>query len=167
MRYVLLLLVFVLAGCLGNTTHETFALSADQLHDIKRKVAFRLKDPQSAQFRNIVGRKFTNNSGRVQLRVCGEVNAKNSFGGYVGYRPFSGYLDGGHFFLSAIAKDDTLATSLTFLEWCGWIRRSEVEQLHRAFQPLSLGHIFDNRVPRRGERARAAHSIADRLWAYP
>lgn len=42
-----------------------------------------LKDPDSAQFRNIRIEKFGN--GKV---ICGEVNAKNSYGGYVGYRRF-------------------------------------------------------------------------------
>lgn len=42
----------------------------------------RLKDPYSAQFRNV----------RLQPeagRVCGQVNARNAMGGYVGYRWFS------------------------------------------------------------------------------
>lgn len=34
-----------------------------------------LKDPDSAQFRN-------------QRKICGEVNAKNSFGGYAGFKRF-------------------------------------------------------------------------------
>ncbi len=38
-----------------------------------------LKDPDSASFRN---------ERRGKMAVCGEVNAKNSFGGYVGYRRF-------------------------------------------------------------------------------
>lgn len=42
-----------------------------------------LKDPSSAQFRNVTVRK--SEAGRV---VCGEVNAKNSYGGYVGFRQF-------------------------------------------------------------------------------
>jgi hypothetical protein len=42
-------------------------------------IAEQLKDPGSAQFRNVVDR------GEL---VCGEVNAKNSFGGYGGYKPF-------------------------------------------------------------------------------
>lgn len=38
-------------------------------------VSKHLKDPDSAEFRN-------------QSRLCGEVNAKNSFGGYIGFRRF-------------------------------------------------------------------------------
>ncbi|WP_272962245.1 hypothetical protein [Alcanivorax jadensis] len=46
-----------------------------------------LKDPDSAKFRNlyeVAGMK--DDSGNHA--VCGEVNAKNSYGGYVGYRRF-------------------------------------------------------------------------------
>lgn len=43
----------------------------------------RLKDPASAQFRDVRLVEFS--FGQV---VCGEVNAKNAFGGYVGFTPF-------------------------------------------------------------------------------
>lgn len=46
-----------------------------RLRDARDAVRARLKDPDSAQFRNQAG-------------WCGEVNAKNSLGGYVGYRRF-------------------------------------------------------------------------------
>lgn len=39
-----------------------------------------LKDPDSAKFRGVV--KFSTGA------VCGEVNAKNAMGGYVGFTPF-------------------------------------------------------------------------------
>lgn len=41
-----------------------------------------LKDPSSAQFRNIYISKKTDDV------VCGEVNAKNSYGGYNGFKTF-------------------------------------------------------------------------------
>ena len=44
------------------------------------KVKRRLKDPESAQFQNA----FVSTSSVV----CGEVNAKNSFGGYSGFKRF-------------------------------------------------------------------------------
>jgi hypothetical protein len=50
-----------------------------KIRDAKEKVANQLKDPSSAQFKNL---KF---DGSV---VCGEVNGKNSMGGYVGYAQF-------------------------------------------------------------------------------
>ena len=46
----------------------------------KEKVANQLKDPSSVQFKNV-----TTDGGLV----CGEVNGKNSLGGYVGYTHFS------------------------------------------------------------------------------
>lgn len=44
-----------------------------------------LKDPLSAQFRKV--RVVPYGNGKV---VCGEVNGKNSYGGYVGFKPFVG-----------------------------------------------------------------------------
>ncbi len=42
-----------------------------------------LKDPDSAKFQNIRIAEY--DGGKV---VCGEINAKNSYGGYVGYKRF-------------------------------------------------------------------------------
>ncbi|WP_252108847.1 MULTISPECIES: hypothetical protein [unclassified Halomonas] len=53
-----------------------------------------LKDPSSAQFRDIFGVQQLRGGDRVT--VCGSVNAKNAYGGYVGYKPFS-YTDGSVF----------------------------------------------------------------------
>lgn len=44
-----------------------------------------LKDPESAQFREL--RRVVNTRGTTV--VCGEYNARNSYGGYVGYEPFA------------------------------------------------------------------------------
>jgi hypothetical protein len=66
----------------------------------------RLKDPESADFRNV-------SVAQDGLTVCGEVNAKNSFGGYVGYRPFltvGDYVD--------IAKDGRLETAQRYTAAC-------------------------------------------------
>lgn len=48
---------------------------------LKAKVAAALKDPQSAQFQGVQ----LVWSGRA---LCGEVNAKNSYGGYAGFKAF-------------------------------------------------------------------------------
>lgn len=45
----------------------------------ERIVKGHLKDPKSATFRNLF---YTGKA------VCGEVNAKNGFGGYTGFQPF-------------------------------------------------------------------------------
>lgn len=48
---------------------------------MKEAVVKDFLDPESARFRGVV----VAESGKV---LCGFVNAKNSFGGYVGFRPF-------------------------------------------------------------------------------
>lgn len=58
--------------------------SRDDLEvEAKKSVANLLKDPGAAQFRNVEVRRYL--SGTV---VCGEVNGKNSYGAYIGYRRF-------------------------------------------------------------------------------
>lgn len=47
-------------------------------------VTGKLRDPRSAQFRNV--RMIVNGGTSV---VCGEVNARNGYGGYNGFEPFS------------------------------------------------------------------------------
>ena len=44
-----------------------------------------LKDPGSAQFRNL----YFGYDKRFGNALCGEVNAKNSYGGYTGFSPFA------------------------------------------------------------------------------
>ena len=48
----------------------------------------RLKDPESAKFRNLKGGSFRLGDGSRAFGVCGEVNARNSFGGYTGFEGF-------------------------------------------------------------------------------
>lgn len=48
----------------------------------KKAAAYDLKDPASAQYRNV------RVSDVLPTYVCGEINAKNSYGGYVGFTPF-------------------------------------------------------------------------------
>lgn len=52
---------------------------AKRIAKAKDAVAYQLFDPDSATFRNVHAR---------STDVCGEVNAKNRYGGYVGYRTF-------------------------------------------------------------------------------
>jgi hypothetical protein len=51
--------------------------------EMQRLVASRTKDPSSAQFRGVA----TFHSGGYPV-VCGEVNGKNSLGGYTGFQHF-------------------------------------------------------------------------------
>lgn len=52
-----------------------------KIEDLKKIIGTTLKDPDSSQFRGL----FLNSS---KTALCGEINAKNSYGGYVGFRPF-------------------------------------------------------------------------------
>lgn len=60
------------------------ASCAEPQHE--QDVRAQLKDPESATFRNVE---------QYPTGVCGEVNARNSMGGYVGYRGFVVGLGGG------------------------------------------------------------------------
>lgn len=51
-----------------------------RMEELKEKVTALLKDPSSAQFQNL---RLTSAGA-----LCGEVNARNAFGGYVGFRGF-------------------------------------------------------------------------------
>lgn len=89
--------VFCLAGCVPaaqnatNSSGEVFrpyTLPPSDVEVVKRDVASSLKDPQSAVF----GEMAASISSRGVVQVCGMVNARNSFGGYTGHKPFLGVL---------------------------------------------------------------------------
>ena len=54
----------------------------------KERVADEFSDPDSVKFRRLFISEFVNSKGEAHLSLCGEVNAKNKMGGYVGYRKF-------------------------------------------------------------------------------
>jgi hypothetical protein len=74
-------MVPLLAGC---------GLSADKQAEAKAKEAVtgRLRDAESARFESLYVSTVTSKEGSRVKAVCGEVNAKNGMGGYVGFRPF-------------------------------------------------------------------------------
>ena len=76
MRAIAIVLLLVMPFA----THAKGGASA-KIDAAKRAVASLLKDPGSAQFKNVAPA-FHGQA------VCGEVNGKNAFGGYVGFRPF-------------------------------------------------------------------------------
>jgi hypothetical protein len=63
-----------------------------------------LRDPGSAQFRNVA---YHPANGPWPAGVCGEVNAKNGFGGYVGFHRFAVNLNKG---TGSIEQADELAS---------------------------------------------------------
>ena len=93
-QFLMISFALLLAGCSGGEPSQG---SKDSWLMVlaQEAVEAKLKDPDSADFRDIkvhhVGTKTA---------VCGEVNAKNGFGGYTGFERF----------ISAGAKE------LTFLE---------------------------------------------------
>ena len=74
----LILLLTTIASTSG------FADNTNLVDQTKKNVKDLLKDPESAQFRNI--KVVINTEGRKS--VCGQVNAKNSYGGYTGFQSF-------------------------------------------------------------------------------
>jgi hypothetical protein len=87
MKKILLvtMLAVSLAACNKQEKKET-SFEESIFRQAQETVSRDLKDPSSAQFRNLR---------YVEPYVCGEVNAKNSFGGYVGFKKFSWTMTGG------------------------------------------------------------------------
>jgi hypothetical protein len=63
---------------------EPAELSEEDTAYAQDMISERLKDPESARFR----RMYIVGLGGSVSTICGEVNAKNSYGGYTGYKPF-------------------------------------------------------------------------------
>lgn len=59
-------------------------ISSSDIAAVQASVKYDLKDAPSAQFREI--RAARSDNGKVA--ICGSVNSKNSYGGYVGFSPF-------------------------------------------------------------------------------
>ena len=72
------------AGCATPKTGERLPpMTPDQTASIQKLIEGKLRDPASAQFRGLRALRA-----EQTLYVCGEVNARNGFGGYTGYVPF-------------------------------------------------------------------------------
>ena len=90
-RLIAILSAAVLAGCaiggdgsMGDSAGKFVPATKEQAEATKATVVATLKDPESARFGAIT------TDGKV---ICGTVNARNSFGGYVGPKVFA--VDGG------------------------------------------------------------------------
>lgn len=80
-KVMFVLALCVLAGCKPGADK---AVSIGQ-----REVSAVMKDPDSSKFRNVKFiQKDEADDGTVSGYVCGEVNAKNSYGAYAGFSPF-------------------------------------------------------------------------------
>lgn len=118
MKRLAVVAMVALAGCVSAEPQPTstatvqpirksapYALSAAELAKLKEAVRSSLKDPDSARFRGVSA--YRQDDGKIG--VCGFVNAKNSFGGYVGDRPFIASLIDGAFPMPVIASESNHA----------------------------------------------------------
>jgi len=67
------------------TAQERISLTPTQEAEMQLDVSNQLNDPESARFRGVKAAIWKNGI----LVVCGEINAKNRMGGYVGYHLFT------------------------------------------------------------------------------
>lgn len=80
MKTPVVVLALTLACCGASLAASA---GSARVEHAKAVILENLRDPESARFRSIYQRSST------QIHnVCGQVNAKNGFGGYVGYRRF-------------------------------------------------------------------------------
>lgn len=92
-------------------TSIAFKGAADEeiITSARDSVTYDLKDPGSAVFRN--EKIFRSELG---IYVCGEVNAKNLYGGYVGFMPY--FSDGISSWL--MTNEDSSVGSIVVLHYC-------------------------------------------------
>lgn len=89
-----------------------------EMQRAKEAVSAQLKDPESARFKDVVFRSLKNG-----FAVCGQVNAKNSFGGYVGFRAF--YVSDGKVTLEPSERSDNADRRIWNVTY-DWICRDTV-----------------------------------------
>jgi hypothetical protein len=83
---------------------NTVKLSKKQISWIDRGIGKNLKDPDSVKLKDLRARK----SPKIDytIEVCGYYNAKNSFGAYVGYELFYGWLGPNGFMVVNSGSDE-------------------------------------------------------------
>lgn len=88
------------------------------IQELRKPVLAELSDPDSAKFRN---EKFVGPWAFAHGNLCGEVNAKNRMGGYVGYKGFTvmgfPYMEGEE---SAMVFDDNHLCDAADLDLPWW-----------------------------------------------
>lgn len=113
-----------IAGCASAPSREQIGSAdygnpmspSDCLRVAQQAIASQLKDPSSAQFRNEIPchTGYSNNvpllgkSAQFGYIQDGEVNGKNSFGGYVGFRPYHALMRNGSTVVSCITDANGL-----------------------------------------------------------
>lgn len=108
MRNLLLLAALVCGAASAQTDYSEVVTRA------KSAVTRDLKDPSSAQYRNL----YISESTGAHHTLCGEINAKNGYGAYVGFKPFYAEVEG-DWSQYEIANPMTQVQSLTWARVCG------------------------------------------------
>ena len=95
--------LFLFAGCMAPRqyqpppqVHTIIKLDEKQLGVTQQGVMYAMKDPASAMFGDIMSGLVGWERESQYILLCGWVNGKNSFGGYVGFKPFMGRIDNPH-----------------------------------------------------------------------
>lgn len=81
-----IILIAVALLCSGFANAEGRPLNKMERQALTKAIKDQLKDPDSAKFK--LGNFIDPDSGYY----CGLVNSKNSYGGYVGFTPFQGFI---------------------------------------------------------------------------
>jgi len=108
-RYPLITLFIFIAGVFsaeGGDKYAPYELNEIIIDGVYAGVRDQLKDPDSAKFSDLKASITDNNA----VSVCGFVNAKNSYGGYVGKQPFIGITFGDNkekFYMIGMGGGDT------------------------------------------------------------
>ena len=77
----------------ATQSKQPITINAGEMNIVEEKVKYILKDPWSARFRN-VSKASAYDQCRRNLVYDGEVNSKNSMGGYTGFSQFRVWRDG-------------------------------------------------------------------------
>ncbi len=96
-RFITLVLVL---ACLTGCDSERVSVAKAAVRD-------QMRDPGAVEFRNV------RDTGEV---ICGEVNAKNGFGAYVGFRPF--YATGAYPSRPKVVREDDDRAYANWLALC-------------------------------------------------
>lgn len=93
MKKLMIAVVVLVMGSVCNTAMARDVLTEKEKVIIMKAVKSELKDPESARFKwPKLAKDVDMKSDAVAINYCGLVNAKNSYGGYVGDRPFNAVL---------------------------------------------------------------------------
>lgn len=124
--------VFFVSGCQKGKSDEDF------IKDTKKEVQKQARDPESVIFSdmwvNKTWAKKDANGLPLLVLVCGEANAKNLFGGYVGYQRFIAHhikKDGENYEINLIEYEGNFIRSRIFAikdfedDWNMWCKKDK------------------------------------------